>query len=117
LFSDTELAFVMTRYRQIHDFLHTLTGLPISILGEVSLKLFEYFQTGLPMTFLASLVGPLRLSPKELSMFYRLYWPWVLRNASSSKLLLNIYFEKHFSDDLTEFRQYLNIEPFVEHDK
>lgn len=33
---DEELAYVMTRYRQVHDLWHVLFGLPPSMLGEVS---------------------------------------------------------------------------------
>lgn len=39
---DPEKAYVMTRYRQIHDFWHVLTKLPTSVVGEVALKVFEF---------------------------------------------------------------------------
>lgn len=31
---DEELAYVIQRYREIHDMLHTLLGMPTNILGE-----------------------------------------------------------------------------------
>ena len=33
--TDNELSYVMTRYRQVHDFWHVLTGLPTSVLGNI----------------------------------------------------------------------------------
>ena len=60
LILDPELAFVMQRYRDTHDLLHTVFGVPVSVSGEVALKWFEMVQTGLPMTVLAAFFGGLR---------------------------------------------------------
>ena len=46
---DDELAYVMLRYRQVHDFLHVLTGVNTDVVGEIGLKWFEFFQTGLEL--------------------------------------------------------------------
>eukprot|EP00920_Eleutheroschizon_duboscqi_P019868 GHVT01047625.1.p1 GENE.GHVT01047625.1~~GHVT01047625.1.p1 ORF type:complete len:354 (-),score=26.44 GHVT01047625.1:1666-2727(-) len=54
---DEELAYIMTRYRQLHDFLHVLYGLGVAIECELALKVVELQQTKLPMTFLASVFG------------------------------------------------------------
>lgn len=35
---DEELAYVIQRYREVHDMLHTLLGMPTNILGECSLS-------------------------------------------------------------------------------
>lgn len=43
---DPELAYVMTRYRQVHDFWHVLSGLETDVFGEIALKWFEFMQTG-----------------------------------------------------------------------
>ena len=53
---DADLAYVMTRYRQVHDLWHVLYGLPPSLLGEVALKWLEAAQTGLPMAAMAARV-------------------------------------------------------------
>ena len=45
LIVDPELAFVMQRYRETHDLLHTVYGIPVSVGGEVALKWFEMVQT------------------------------------------------------------------------
>ncbi|XP_030062834.1 ubiquinone biosynthesis protein COQ4 homolog, mitochondrial isoform X2 [Microcaecilia unicolor] len=65
-----ELAYVIQRYREVHDLLHTLLGMPTNMLGEVVVKWFEAIQTGLPMCILGAAFGPLRLnSKKKLSKF------------------------------------------------
>ncbi|XP_041099693.1 ubiquinone biosynthesis protein COQ4 homolog, mitochondrial isoform X2 [Polyodon spathula] len=61
---DEELAFVIQRYREVHDFMHTLLGMPTNMLGEVVVKWFEMVQTGLPMCMLGAVLGPLRLSAR-----------------------------------------------------
>jgi hypothetical protein len=42
-----ELAYVMQRYREVHDFWHVLTGLDTTVLDELGLKALEYLQTGM----------------------------------------------------------------------
>lgn len=89
---DEELAYVMQRYREVHDLLHTLLGMPTNMLGtslryftltfsppptltmtklsfflfagEVAVKWFEAAQTGLPMCALGAVLGPLRLNTR-----------------------------------------------------
>lgn len=41
---DAELAYVATRYRQVHDFWHVIFGCHTSLLGETALKALEYAQ-------------------------------------------------------------------------
>lgn len=107
---DAELAYVMTRYRQIHDFWHTLTGLDdISVETELALKWFEWVQTGLPMTMLSSLVGPLRLTSLERKRLFNIYVPWALRTAGNAKFLMNVMYEELWERDLVELRRELGI--------
>lgn len=61
---DPELAYVMTRYRECHDLVHTVLGMPTNMLGEVTVKWVEALNTGLPMCYGAALFGALRLRPK-----------------------------------------------------
>ncbi|RCH90293.1 hypothetical protein CU098_005033, partial [Rhizopus stolonifer] len=104
-----ELAYVMNRYRQIHDFFHTLTGLGVTVEEEIALKWFEWVQTGLPMTMLSSLFGPLRLTWPEKARLYGHYVPWALQCGASCTPLMNVYFEHHFHTPLDEFRNKLGI--------
>ncbi|KAF8689052.1 Ubiquinone biosynthesis protein COQ4 -like protein, mitochondrial, partial [Rhizoctonia solani] len=54
---DPELAYVMTRYRECHDFYHAVCGLSVSVPSELALKVFELANFGLPSTALSALSG------------------------------------------------------------
>eukprot|EP00934_Nitzschia_sp_Nitz4_P005567 Nitzschia sp. Nitz4//scaffold1_size375055//325377//326312//NITZ4_000332-RA/size375055-augustus-gene-0.733-mRNA-1//-1//CDS//3329541213//5557//frame0 len=109
---DEELAYIMLRYRQCHDYWHTLTGLPPSVLGELGLKWLELFQTGLPMAALASTVGALRLSSHERAILLDQYLPWAKQqNQNLSTMLLNVYYEEELDTPLVDLRRRLNIQP------
>lgn len=105
---DSELAYVMTRYRQIHDFIHVCTGLPTTVEAEVLLKWFEWMQTGLPMNALASVFGPFSLD-YEQRKFVRARVPLAIRSGLDSEPLINVYFETHLNENLTDFRNRLKI--------
>lgn len=108
---DKELAYVMTRYRQVHDFWHVLVQLPITVEAEIGLKWFEYFQTGLPMTALAALFGPLNLTIEQRNILVEHYIPWAINCANSSKSLMNVYYEDKFEVPLIELQKELGILP------
>lgn len=74
---DEDLAYILARYRQIHDFWHVLSDLAPTVLGEVALKCVEYEITGLPVALMSGVFGQLRLSPDELRIFYSIYLPWI----------------------------------------
>ena len=107
---DTELAYVMQRYRQVHDFWHVLVDLPPTVSGEIALKWFEMVQTGLPMTVVASLVGPMRLSLFDNAMLVRKYIPWALKAGKEAEYLLSQRYEDLFHLPLQEVRQALKIQ-------
>jgi ubiquinone biosynthesis protein COQ4 len=48
-----ELAYVAMRAREVHDFWHTLFGLPTNLIGESALKVIEFEQMHLPMCLLS----------------------------------------------------------------
>ncbi|CAF0820946.1 unnamed protein product [Rotaria sp. Silwood1] len=106
---DADLAYVMRRYREIHDLTHVTLGMPINMLGEVTVKWFEGIQYGLPMCVLAAFFGPLRLGPRHTAKYLNLTLPWIVRTARQSRLFMNVYFEKHWHKPLAEFRRELNI--------
>jgi ubiquinone biosynthesis protein COQ4 len=131
---DPELAYVMQRYREVHDFWHVLTGVPTTVLGEIALKWyaatharthtqhsiscafrFEMYQTGLPMTALSSVVGPLRLPVSEMRVLYSEYIPWAKRSATNATFLMNFYYERRLQDDLAAIRDELRLEPWHQH--
>lgn len=105
-----ELAYVMQRYREVHDFLHTLLGMPTNMLGEVAVKWFEAANTGLPMCALGAVLGPLRLSASHLQTLFKSLGPWALQNGRKAECILNIFYEKRWEQNVEDLRKELNIE-------
>ena len=106
---DPEEAYVMQRYRDIHDFIHAITGLPIIIEGELAVKAFEFANTVLPMTGL-SLAAIVRLKPVERKRFFEVYGPWAMANGLKAEEMLNVYWEEELETDADELRARLGIE-------
>lgn len=106
---DAELAYVMQRYRELHDLVHTILNQPTTIQGEVIVKAFEGVQTGLPLCILGGLFGPIKLSNSERLQYITQDLPWVVRCARESKFLMNVYFEMRFEQDIEDLRKELNI--------
>ncbi|KAF8475620.1 coenzyme Q biosynthesis protein Coq4-domain-containing protein [Kalaharituber pfeilii] len=105
-----ELAYVLQRYRESHDFYHTITGLPVFREGEVALKLFEFCNTLLPMTGMAALTA-LTLNKEQRGRMWGIYFPWAVENGLKCQPLINVYWEKELETDIGELRARLGIEP------
>lgn len=58
---DAELAYVMQRYREVHDIFHAMVLMPTTMLGEVSVKWIEALQLRLPMCITGAIFGASRL--------------------------------------------------------
>lgn len=110
-FTDPDLAYIMTRYRQVHDFWHVLSGLPISILGEVSLKWFEWSLTGLPVCLFSGVLAPLKLPAHEQKALLSEHLPWAIRNAQQCSCLLSFRYEDNMNVPVNEVRRVLRFEP------
>ena len=106
---DEECAYVLQRYRECHDFYHALTGLPVVREGEVALKAFEFCNTLLPMTGLATLAA-FTLKPGERKRFASTYLPWAVRNGLRSADVINVYWEEVLEKDVVDLRRELGIE-------
>lgn len=118
---DEELAYVLLRYRQCHDFMHTLLNVPTSLPAELALKWFEWQQTGMPMTLAAATIGPLRLTPlwpfqderhAQDFDYWRQYLPWAIKAGADADFLLAVHWERYFAVDVDELRARYNIVPF-----
>ena len=111
--SDPELSYVMTRYRQCHDYFHVLTGLPPTVLGELALKWLELMQTGLPLAALSATGGSLRVSQKERDILWNVYFPWAVKVGQQMKDggLMCVYYEEEMETDLNDLRKRIGIEP------
>ncbi|XP_028827683.1 ubiquinone biosynthesis protein COQ4 homolog, mitochondrial [Denticeps clupeoides] len=106
-----ELAYVMQRYREVHDLLHTLLGMPTNMLGEVAVKWFEAVQTGLPMCILGAALGPVRLSSRRFQLLVNTLGPWALRSGNRARCVMSIFYERRWEQNLEELRRELGIEP------
>ncbi|EJT70558.1 hypothetical protein GGTG_11581 [Gaeumannomyces tritici R3-111a-1] len=106
---DEECAYVLQRYRECHDFYHALTGLPAVREGEVALKAFEFCNTLLPMTGLATLAA-FTLKPGERGRFVSTYLPWAVRNGLRSADVINVYWEEVLEWDVVDLRRELGVE-------
>ncbi|PSN44556.1 Ubiquinone biosynthesis protein COQ4 [Blattella germanica] len=106
---DIELAYVMQRYREVHDLIHTILDMPTNMLGEVTVKWIEAIQTRLPMCVGGALFGPLRLYPKQREKYVKYYLPWAIQTGTNSKFLLNVFFERRWEQPIEELHRELNI--------
>eukprot|EP00586_Coscinodiscus_wailesii_P008739 CAMPEP_0172523886 /NCGR_PEP_ID=MMETSP1066-20121228/293896_1 /TAXON_ID=671091 /ORGANISM="Coscinodiscus wailesii, Strain CCMP2513" /LENGTH=171 /DNA_ID=CAMNT_0013306981 /DNA_START=582 /DNA_END=1100 /DNA_ORIENTATION=- len=107
---DEELAYVMLRYRQCHDFWHVLCDLPPTVPGELALKWLELIQTGLPVAALSVTAGQLRLTADERRVLRERYLPWAVNVGKKATFLMNVYYEEEFDTDLEVLRERLGIE-------
>ncbi|XP_078082840.1 ubiquinone biosynthesis protein COQ4 homolog, mitochondrial [Mustelus asterias] len=108
---DEELAYVIQRYREVHDFMHTLLGMPTNILSEVAVKWFEAVQTGLPMCILGAVFGPLLLSGRKMQVLATDLIPWAVRCGRAAQCMMNFYYEKRWEQSLESLREEIGIVP------
>lgn len=114
---DPELAYVLQRYREVHDFWHTLVDLPPTVFGEVTQKWLEMLQTGLPMPTLAAIVGSLRVPGTEKQRILKEAVPWALACHSKCAFLMNVRYEDYLEEDLDTVRKQLGIITFPDFTK
>lgn len=100
-----ELAYVAMRAREVHDFWHTLFGLPTNLIGESALKVIEFEQMHLPMCLLSVVGGTARFSERQRKLFYQHYFPWAIRAGMQCTDLMCVYYEQHFEEDLEDVRR------------
>ena len=111
---DPDLAYVIRRYRETHDLVHCLLNMRTHMLGEVTVKWVEAIQTNLPMTWGAAIFGATRLAPRQRRKYIKTNLPWALKCGYESKLLMNVYFEKRWQQDVNELRRELKIPKVIE---
>jgi ubiquinone biosynthesis protein COQ4 len=106
---DPELAYVMQRYRECHDFYHCITNLPVNVESELALKYFEFANLGIPMAAISALFGPLRLDSAKRARLFSEYIPWALKCGGSATCLLTVYWEKRWESNVAEMKRELGI--------
>jgi ubiquinone biosynthesis protein COQ4 len=105
---DPELAYVMQRYRECHDFYHALCGLPVSVEYELALKVFEFANLGLPSAAL-SVAAVVRLNAAKRARFFSEYVPWALRCGSAAQSMITVFWEERWAQDLEELKKELGV--------
>jgi len=106
---DPELAYVMQRYRECHDFYHCITSMPVRVEYEIAVKFFEFANLGLPMTALAAVAAPLRISSEKRSRLIREYIPWALKCGGSARSLITVYWEERWGQNIEDMKKELGI--------
>ncbi|KAF7314236.1 Ubiquinone biosynthesis protein COQ4, mitochondrial [Mycena kentingensis (nom. inval.)] len=107
--NDPELAYVMQRYRECHDFYHCIVNLPVSVDAEIAVKYFEFANLGLPLAALSALFGPLRLNAAQLQRLVSEHIPWALRCGGSARSLITVYWEKRWEQNVEEVKKELGL--------
>ncbi|XP_055623050.1 uncharacterized protein LOC129766507 [Toxorhynchites rutilus septentrionalis] len=107
---DPDLAYVMTRYREVHDLVHTVLDMPTNMLGEVTVKWVEALNTGLPMCYGGAIFGASRLRPIQRQNYTKHYLPWALRIGPKIPSLMCVYWEKRWEQNIEDLRKELNIQ-------
>jgi ubiquinone biosynthesis protein COQ4 len=103
------LAYTMIRYRETHDLYHTLFSLPPTLPYELTLKVVELSNMSLPVAFMSSAFGPIRL-PVDRRQLWRDDWvTWALRQGANAKPLVGVYWEKRWEQGVGELRRELGI--------
>ena len=105
---DPELAYIMQRYRECHDFYHALCGLPVSVEYELALKVFEFANLGLPSAALST-AAVVRLNATKRARFLSEYVPWALRCGSAAQSMITVYWEERWAQDLEELKKELGV--------
>jgi len=108
---DYELAYIMQRYKEIHDLLHVILCYDVDVDNELAVKWFEMIQLGLPSAVLSAFVGPLMLDSNTRKNLIIQQLPKVAENAYNCPFIMNVYFEKEWETDIDEFRSKLHISP------
>ncbi|XP_076678741.1 ubiquinone biosynthesis protein COQ4 homolog, mitochondrial-like isoform X2 [Andrena cerasifolii] len=110
---DTELAYVMQRYRETHDIYHAVLLMPTTMLGEVSVKWIEALQLRFPMCLSGAIFGAYRLRPRQRKLYLEHHLPWAIKTGIGAQFLLGIYFEERWEQTLADFHREINIVPLV----
>jgi len=107
--ADPELAYVMQRYRECHDFYHCICSLPVNVESELALKYFEFANLGLPMAALSAAFGHFRLDSKKRSRLFSEFVPWAIKCGSSARSLITVHWEDRWGQDVEELKKELGI--------
>ncbi|KAF9055346.1 coenzyme Q biosynthesis Coq4 [Hymenopellis radicata] len=106
---DPELAYVMQRYRECHDFYHCICNMPVNVESELAIKYFEFANLGLPMAGFSALFAPIRLNKVKRERLFSQYVPWALKCGGSAQSLISVYWEQRWEQNVEEMKKELGI--------
>lgn len=106
---DPELAYVLQRYRECHDFYHCICSLPVNVESELALKFFEFANLGLPMAGFAAAFGHLRLTSEKRTRLFREFVPWAVKCGGSARSLITVYWEERWDQNVDEMKKELGL--------
>ena len=106
---DPELAYVMQRYRECHDFYHCLLNMPVHVEAELAVKFFEFANLGLPMAGLAAAFGHLRLTHAKRERLFRDYVPWAVKCGSAAQSMVTVYWERRWEQNVEDMKREFGI--------
>eukprot|EP00347_Sterkiella_histriomuscorum_P012960 403366557 len=100
---DLELAYVMQRYREIHDIQNGFLGYDVTVADEIAVKWNEIIQLRLLSTAHSAFVGPLNLLAvqrnfEEFQLLNTLYLPNILQKLQNSGTFFMNILREAFGD-------------------
>lgn len=103
-------AWVLQRYRDVHDLWHVVFDVPTTVFGEISLKWFEAVHTaGLPGPLLSAVGGPARLASLERVVLVKEIVPWAVEVGTSCQDMMAIKYEDVLDRQVEELRKLWNV--------
>jgi hypothetical protein len=108
--TNKEDAYIMLRYRQIHDFWHVLSGLPPTLLGEIAIQTVKgTYIVSLNLKFPSCFGGNLKINSSDSSLTHILCDgnPPKDKNTNENSRLFRVMYQ-HYSEFLTLLRRRIN---------
>ena len=115
--ADSELAFLVRRFRQTHDVWHALTGLGTSGHEEVIIHAFSWGQLQLPVSAPVLIFGTLKHIVLEARWQTLREGLWDAYASGRDALpLLPVYWERHWEEPIEQTRARLRIRAAAGHE-
>nr|XP_009933492.1 PREDICTED: ubiquinone biosynthesis protein COQ4 homolog, mitochondrial [Opisthocomus hoazin] len=99
---DEELAYVIQRYREVHDLMHTLLGMPTNMLAP---NLLCQAGGAVPRP------GCPCLGTRKLRVLATDLVPWAIRSGRNASCILNVYYEQRWEQPVESLREEIGIFP------
>ncbi|KFQ99379.1 hypothetical protein N306_14818, partial [Opisthocomus hoazin] len=105
---DEELAYVIQRYREVHDLMHTLLGMPTNMLGLAALAWAQELSP--PVLFVPTVTSCVVCS-RKLRVLATDLVPWAIRSGRNASCILNVYYEQRWEQPVESLREEIGIFP------